>query len=102
MKEKLKNFLPIILTIIIFLLVFLILSSCEKEHNHNTCANVFETFQDSDYYYDYYYNKCKNISDNENEIENCVDNMVLTTKEIDKFCNIYIELNDDYNNYREY
>lgn len=87
----------------IIVIFILLISSCEKESYKNECVNVLETFKDhSDNYSDYYYDKCKSISDNEEEIEICIDKVKLTTDEIKDFCDLYIELNEDYDDYREY
>lgn len=103
MKEKLKGACPVALIIIIFLLIIGVLSSCEKKQTKSTCINALETFNEySSDYSDFYYNKCKRISNTEEEIEQCIDELELTAKEIENFCDVYIELNEDYNDYKEY
>jgi hypothetical protein len=102
MKEKFIKVYPIIYITVFVLIAFWLLSSCEKNHNQNGCVNVFETFEDIDYFNEYYYKRCEKISSNEEEIDRCMDEMRLTTKEIKDFCDVYIELNEDYDEYREY
>lgn len=96
------NIYPVILGIIIFLLIIRFLSSCEKKSQINECINIFETFQDTDFYNNYYYDKCEKISNNDDDIENCMDEMRLSTEEMKEYCNTYIELNDNYDEYNEY
>lgn len=102
MKEKLKKVYPTILSIIIILFILWFLSSCEKDHHKNLCVNAFETFQDTDYFVEYYYERCKKIYNNDEEVDRCMDEMRLSSKEIKNYCDDYMNMNDSYDEYKEY